>query len=151
MLLPYRYQAPDATPVNRPVTASGGYSGYMPLKSRISSILATRRQQLGLSYRAAGERCGVSYATVRDIERANPEDNPTIGIIDQVLAGLGIDLQVAASADGAALEPEPVVAEFYRTLALLDERERRRLQRYLALLAADVQAESGRGLVGQAG
>lgn len=83
----------------------------------------------------------MSYASIRDIERALPEDNPTINMLDKVFGGLGIDLHVSASADNAPLEPEPVIEAFYRALPELDATERRRLARYFDALVRDVIAE----------
>lgn len=114
----------------------------MPLKSRVGELIYARRTALGLSLRAAAEVCKVSHQTIREIETGN--NNPTLGIADQIAAALGLDLLVEGRADGARLEPDPVVAALYRALPHLTERDRRILVGQLNLLVADAEPQVAR-------
>ena len=78
-----------------------------PAMTALGQIVRARRQKRGLSLRAAGEAAGVSFVTIRDIERGHV-GRPTQETLEGISTALDIPMSKLAQAVYAEAPQEAV-------------------------------------------
>ena len=73
----------------------------------LGQIIRTRREKRGLTLRATGAAAGVSFVTIRDIERGHVS-RPTQETLEGISTALGIPLSKLAQAAYAEFSKEAV-------------------------------------------
>jgi len=71
-------------------------------QARLGARLRALRQQRGWTQEALGERAGISYKFIGEIERG--VGNPTLDSIDQIAKAFGLDIALLLQRDA----PEPM-------------------------------------------
>ena len=61
-----------------------------PLRGQLGQVIQRRRRRAGLSWRTLGKRCGVSYNTIRNLERG--DRSTRLDIIERIARALGLPL-----------------------------------------------------------
>ena len=90
------------------LTSVRGRLTITPAMGELGVLVRSKRAELGLSLREAGDRAGVSFVTIRDIERGDI-GRPTPETLHALSAALGIpyrDLALAAYGANGQTPPE---------------------------------------------
>ena len=94
--------------------AAPNTGGVSEVQTRLGARVRDLRRQRGWTQEALGERAGISYKFIGEIERG--VGNPTVDSIDQIARAFGIDIALLLQREAPELAYTPLTSDDFAVM-----------------------------------